>query len=186
MFKFLKKWQARKPKFTPGQKRWFWVLQYSPLVLSIPALLITIFDDNFEYSELSSSLMSASGLWMFLIIGLQMYLIREKDRVVYGAIEIVFALLLTYFTFYFQVLDRSLSLLDVSVRLGGCLYVLVRGLDNFNQGVRPYPRANRRWRWWILLEVEQPQPVVEYPWTRHLRSVGSGPPNNEGIASARR
>jgi hypothetical protein len=85
----------------------------------------------------------------FCIGGFWLYVLRCRDRVVYGCIEIVAAVL----TFYFTVVNRfpvetkldSKEAVTACIQIAAGLYILVRGLDNIGNGLVPGSRMHRLW-----------------------------------------
>lgn len=102
---------------------------------------------------------------VFCALGL--YSLRLWSRLLYGALELVFGAIITLVAINAYAAAQSreyvpivggvfhtppqgvLHLSGPSVALFGMLvavYVLVRGLDNFGEGLRDYPKLNARWQ----------------------------------------
>lgn len=100
----------------------------------------------------------AVGFWNFVMMGIVLYWIRESSRVLYGGVEVAFALGLLAASIFFhgQPTAARPFMAEASqwFQICAALYVLVRGLDNLGQGLRKYPAWDRRWRWLSLQRLE--------------------------------
>lgn len=85
----------------------------------------------------------------FCIGGFWLYVLRCQDRVIYGCIEIVAAVL----TFYFTVVNKfpvetkldSKEAVTACIQIAAGLYIFVRGLDNIGNGLTPGSRMHALW-----------------------------------------
>jgi hypothetical protein len=86
---------------------------------------------------------------MFCLAAFWLYVLRCQERVMYGCIEIVAAVL----TFYFTVANKfpvetgldSKEYVTACIQIAAGLYVIVRGLDNIGNGLTPGSRMHRLW-----------------------------------------
>jgi hypothetical protein len=91
-------------------------------------------------------------------IGIILYWMREHIRIVYGFVEILAAWVIIFFTFGHQLESFADSkvwavrdILAFWAPIAGALYVLVRGCDNFGQGMRAAgPTLRRVWNFFSL------------------------------------
>ncbi|MGR9462706.1 hypothetical protein [Rhizobium leguminosarum] len=107
-----------------------------------------------------------------MVAGFTLFVLRELERAVYGFIELVFGIAIICFTFFYQTrvatptLTTQEFLFTIS-QLGGCLYLVVRGLDNLGQGLKRYPAMYKRWQWLSMAKVEAESKKLRYPWQKH-------------------
>ena len=91
----------------------------------------------------------------FISLGVTLYALRRRYRLAYGLAEVLVAGIGVVWAFY-NLLDKaenrsiayvlfSSGSLAYYLQLAGSLYVIVRGLDNVGEGLKPYPRLARKW-----------------------------------------
>ncbi|ACI54420.1 hypothetical protein Rleg2_1126 [Rhizobium leguminosarum bv. trifolii WSM2304] len=153
---------------TIGQKALIYgVILFPALLLVVPSWLTS--EERVAYFTEHQSLL----IWLMIAViaiytgslGIVLYWIRENARLLYGLLEIVFAMVLIEFTVVnlllsghgpkiedgFQMLFRTAG---ASAQFFGGLYVLVRGLDNVGQGLRG-TRFEKTWDYLSLKSVKK-------------------------------
>lgn len=91
----------------------------------------------------------------FISLGMTLYALRRCNRLAYGTIELMLAVIGVFLAFY-NLLDKaeshtmkgvffSSSNLPYYLQLAGSLYVLVRGLDNVGEGLKRHPQLAKLW-----------------------------------------
>jgi hypothetical protein len=156
-----------------GQKRLRSVVIFgAPLPALITALaleLALIYELPEVYVRVAVYAALAGIFYLFVVIGVWLYWLRESTRWFYGLIEIAAALVLLFLSIFFQVpreppqLGSSIYTVPFITSILQTLaawYVLVRGLDNLGQGLKKYPTWHRRWQWVSLRPVD-PAPESE-------------------------
>ncbi|ARQ13134.1 hypothetical protein NXC12_PD00021 (plasmid) [Rhizobium etli] len=103
--------------------------------------------------------------------GCLLFIVREAERAAYGAIELVFGVAVICFTFFYQArlnapTYSTRDLMFMISQIGGCTYLIVRGLDNLNQGLKRYPKVYRRWQWISMAKIDAEPKPVRYPWEK--------------------
>tara|TARA_R110002049_G_scaffold251918_3_gene426355 strand:- start:1667 stop:2338 length:672 start_codon:yes stop_codon:yes gene_type:complete len=136
---FMKQEKSDEP--TPFQKMVFWGIGYS--VSSIPALLIyfalfwtslflIIWKSLVDFATTSTAGFIFAYCFL-LMIPLIAYLLRRYFRTFYGGAELLFAGLGIYYGLLESTKDSPDSI-KLFLSVGGGIYVMVRALDNIQQG----------------------------------------------------
>lgn len=99
------------------------------LVVVVFRLVHTFFPQIYNYLAryLSSAKLSVLGAAVILLVGMCLYIMREKWRLTYGLSEVAFAVVYGFFAF--QKLRESAGYVE-SVTIVAAVYLVVRGVDN--------------------------------------------------------
>ncbi|MVO95111.1 hypothetical protein [Rhizobium leguminosarum] len=101
-------------------------------------------------------------------LGIVLYWLRENARLLYGLVEVAFALVFIEVIMANFILghdqatikdgfERLVMTAGGTAQLAGGLYVFVRGLDNIGQGLKPFPRADRVWQYLSMKRLAEKQ-----------------------------
>jgi hypothetical protein len=106
-----------------------------------------------------------------VVAGFLLFVMRELERALYGAFELAFGVMVISLTFVIDARPSTGSLwsrdaLLTFSQVGGCVYLIVRGMDNLNQGLKRYPKMYRRWQWICMMKVDDQAKKQRYPWQR--------------------
>jgi hypothetical protein len=110
-----------------------------------------------QYLGLEAFIKVSLFSWAFGLVasGIGLYALRRSARLAYGIVEVVVSLAVIAFTF-----ERSLEMVGIQgatsrflpenipsaiVVAMAAVYVMVRGLDNVGEGLKPYPQALAMW-----------------------------------------
>ncbi|RWB79141.1 MAG: hypothetical protein EOQ50_04870 [Mesorhizobium sp.] len=154
---------------SPGQKRLRKAVYLVPVALmgasQITALgLLSVGLDKLPTTVIFAAvaLVLLAGFSTFIMLCILAYWMREHRRWQYGSLEIFFALVLLVVTVYQSMRGVpvpqgwSFPLVADLAKYAASLYVMVRGFDNIGQGLKSDPVWGRRWRWFSLQQVDQP------------------------------
>lgn len=150
-----------------GQKTFRTVVTYgAPLPMLIASLALELaltYELPSSYLRVAIYAVMASGFYLFIVIGILLYWLRESRRWAYGLIEIGVALVLLIFSIFFHppipppepgASIYTVPFVQSILQTLAAWYVLVRGLDNLGQGLTQYPVWRRRWQWFSLQPVD--------------------------------
>ena len=137
------------------------------------------------YWRLTHSLGGIFFTWGLVTAG-AFYWVRLKDRMIYGSIEIIFGFSNLYqaqpvITGDFAAADfASSDFLTSSIKLSilqalASIYIIVRGLDNFTQGVRKHPVIKLALSLWLYVWPRLPAPPSSGPGTPPVNTLRPPP-----------
>lgn len=107
-----------------------WLVLGVPFVLLIIGMFVGIRDLFVLIIQIPATKSSnTASLFLVLILGWILFKVRQHLKYFYGLGEVMMGLTMAYFKFPFELsLDYSLAL------MAGSVYLIVRGLDNMEQG----------------------------------------------------
>lgn len=157
---------------TETQRRWLTGFIFALLFPLGVGLVLMIIEKRYAVSLHGYPVMAFGLVMCAFGTGFLLFVLREVERAGYGAIELVFGVAVICFTFFFQTRPsaptfNAREIMFMTSQVGGCMYLIVRGLDNLNQGLKRYPKVYRRWQWICMMKVDPKPKPVRYPWHRN-------------------
>ncbi|MGO8054294.1 hypothetical protein [Rhizobium leguminosarum] len=156
---------------TSWQRWWFYGMFLTLTGFVVIGVVMQIIELKYGVHIFGRAVFATAVVIMVVACGFLLFVMRETERALYGAFELAFGVLVISLTFVIGAKPTtgnfwSREALYTFSQVGGCVYLIVRGIDNLNQGLKRYPKLYRRWQWICMMKIEDQPKKQRYPWQK--------------------